>query len=144
MRKIQTQYEEFGYTIDFLELFFDAIHASKPGETENGDIAFHVKNDNQYFCNIISATCSLNNYSCSYEVTSDCRDTVQALFSIQEKKKRYYLRFAQAIETVGEENLILCTKWFESQINFALSYLGKIRNDGVGNKRKVASILEEL
>lgn len=142
LKRIQTLYENGGCTVEFLKCFFYGIHVSEPTEfAPNGDLSFEI--NNRYLCNIVASTCKLNDYSFADadELTSECRETIIKLLPLQ---KNYFINLDVAVEAVGETEFLKCTEWFENQIIFVISILKQIRNDKIGNKRKVASILEEL
>lgn len=144
IKEIKKLYEEKGFTISFLESFFEGIRTREPGPTRpDGAVSLII--ENSYLCAVMVLTCRLNSYPYYGEVSEHEKGVVETLVN-SEKKKRYNKKysFEKAIELVGEETLLDGLKWFEKQVLFVLKVLDKVENVTISNKKKVASILDAL
>ena len=144
IKEIKKLYEEKGFTISFLESFFEGIRTREPGPSRpDGAVSLII--GNSYLCAVMVLTCRLNSYPYYGEVSEHEKGVIETLVN-GEKKKRYNKKysFEKAIELVGEETLLDVLKWFEKQVLFVLKVLDKIENVTISNKKKVASILDAL
>lgn len=144
IKEIKKYYDETGFTIDFLEIFFEGIRIREPSASRpNGAISLIIGNG--YLCSVMMLTCRLNNYPYYGETAEKEKEVIDQLSAIDPKRK--YTRtidFDKAVEAVGVDSLLDTLKWFEKQVVFAIKVLQKTENIAINNKKRVASILDSL
>lgn len=136
IKEIKKYYDETGFTIDFLKIFFEGIRlressASRP----NGVISLIIEND--YLCSVMMLTCRLNNYPYYGEMSEKEKDVLDKLSAIDPKRKyAKTISFDKAVETVGIGTLMDTLGWFEKQVVFAIKILQKTENVAINNKKE--------
>lgn len=136
--QLETLYNKYGFSIDFLKKMFSAIAVRKMGKKEEYLISLFIKD--KYLCHTLRLTCRLNNY----KELEKIRDNSNLVKSLYEKIHRKDLTFEETLEIITEEELLEELKWLEHQIKFAIHVLKDNESQSINRKRKVASILEEL
>lgn len=149
LKQLKEQYKKYGFSIEFLNNLFSRLNINI--ESEFKDISLAIKNS--YFCNILRETCTLNGYSYPKAEIEDEQQTITDIINgtkYAEKANRdnhkvvVPVKINAAVNIIGENRLLTILSWLDSQIQFAFSVLDKYEGSSIGNKRKVASILDEL
>ena len=146
LKLLKTKVDKFGFSIELLNYLFQRLNIEiiEENEEKRYSISYTIKH--RYLCNILRETCKLNDYNYPRIEVSGEQEIIQNILK-NIRGERGTVKFTtieNAVSTVGEENIILISSWFESQIQFAFSVLDKYEKNSLNNKRKVASILEEL
>lgn len=144
IRKLKQLYENLGFSIEFLDELFRCLHISS--KRENGQIerSFSLSIKNKYLCEILKMTCEFNNYQYGSVDSSKEREVIDKIISSGKYKIRTEIKIQDVLQVVSEEELLQGISWLQSHIEFCFQILDEYGTNTIGNKRKVASILEQL
>lgn len=142
IKKLKKIHDDKGFTIDLLEILFKGISinpVSREGKTHYS-IALVIKD--RYLCNVAQMTCRLNHYRYAQE---DARDDALARQIKRKLPSRENLwSFSEVTGIVSTEELLENLSWFEHQYQFCISILQQNADNKALQKKKVASIIDEL
>lgn len=141
LKKIEQLYKKKGFTIEFLSDFF--MSELRTNKTSNNHYYLSLIVKDMYKCNILTLTCSLNQYNYTQNAYAE-QEKILAKELYKEKNKPIRFTFDEVIEKFGQERVLSALKGFENQFLFCMDILKKYQNNLANNKRKVLSIIDEL
>ena len=97
-----------------------------------------------YLCSILLLTCRLNGYKHSRGQHENENEIIKQLLGTNRKNHGKLVSFDVAVQKVGEKQLLEVLAWFEDQLKFSIEMLNQTEKLNIGNRKKVASILESL
>lgn len=146
IKDLKSLYENKGFSLAFLSDLFKGVRVittTEPTGKPRTSFSLYIKDG--YLCSIVRLTCSLNNFNYStHDDDDDFEIIVKKVKEAFPQKHRGLMQFNEVLTIINEEELLFSLSWFKKQIEFAIDIYNNCRNTNLRNKRKVASILEEL
>lgn len=142
IKEIKKYYEK-GFGIDFLGNLFSGVVIRCLNIGQQKKYKTYIKIKNNYLCAILRMTCLFNGYHFE-NVEENNEDFISYLSKNRELREQREVSFDKIEEDGVGKIATESLNWVEKQIIFALDVLEKYNKNGVGNKRKVSSIIESL
>lgn len=118
---IKDNYENNGFTINFLKTMFSGLACSCFKEEKC--IAIHIHN--RYLCAILTQTCKLNGYKPKEYNSNKSSSLAEKIFNLQNKKSFREIKFEKIGELIPESEIIEELIWIKEEIEFAIKIFDK-------------------
>lgn len=141
--QIKKKYTDLGFTIVFLKSLFHGV-ILKTYRHDGGmrkSLSLAIKDKQK--CYTLKLTCILNGYGFP-PANAEAEEKVFDSFKKNGIVMGGTVPFDTALKYVSDNNLLEALKWFDNQIAFIVSILERNKESGIGQKKKVSSILDEL
>lgn len=146
--KLKALYESMGFSCGLLKHLFKGVRLKR--KSERGEEAhyytFLVIRD-EYLCNTMIMTSRLNHYVYKNQQKLQVDDFVRRVKNAARAAgKRYKVEWGidELLQLVSQEELLAAVEWFDDRYRFCLKVLEKNTSNAIGNKKKVATIIDEL
>ena len=140
LKKVQALYNDFGFTVRFLESLFSGVTLSK-GRDKSYSLGLRIKN--RYLCNVLRSTCKYNSYPYS-NAPSRLDDEIVKKMLDKDPNPNSEWPFEVMLDYMPEVDLLDALSWFHTQYQFCTMIVEKYTTKDRSRKRKLSSIIDEL
>ena len=147
INQVEDKLKCYGVSIRFLEYLCRGIcldtRMNKKKREREPYISLNIKD--RYLVSMVSLTCKLNNYSFDEGIELTNKLAAKLMKCIPENIRiKSNIEFAECLKYVTVDEFLDGIRWFEYQVEFAISIKDKYNDSAINKKKKVSSILEEL